>query len=50
VNGRVGPRVTTVFSRIGPTAIGVLVFVLYVTLLVPLEMAPADGRVWPDAH
>ncbi|HEY1867382.1 MAG TPA: apolipoprotein N-acyltransferase, partial [Candidatus Cybelea sp.] len=50
VNGRVGPRVATVFSQIGPTTIGVLLFVLYVALLVPLEMAPADARVWPDAR
>jgi apolipoprotein N-acyltransferase len=50
VNGRVGPRVPTVFSRIGPTTIGVLLFVLYVALLVPLDMAPADARVWPDAR
>jgi apolipoprotein N-acyltransferase len=50
VNGRVGPRVPTVFSHIGPTTIGVLVFVLYVALLVPLEMAPADARAWPDAR
>jgi hypothetical protein len=50
VNGRVGPRVITVFSRIGPTTIGILLFVLYVALLVPLEMAPADARAWPDAR
>lgn len=50
VNGRVGPRVATVFSTIGPTAIGVLALVLYVALLVPLEMAPADARAWPDAR
>jgi apolipoprotein N-acyltransferase len=50
VSGRVGPRVETVFSRIGPTTIGVLVFVLYVALLVPLEMASADARAWPDAR
>jgi hypothetical protein len=28
----------------------VLVFVLYVALLVPLEMAPTDARAWPDAR
>ncbi|HLX26286.1 MAG TPA: apolipoprotein N-acyltransferase [Candidatus Cybelea sp.] len=50
VNGRVGPKVTTVFSQVGPTAIGVLIFVLYIVLLVPLEMAPADASAWPDAR
>ena len=50
VNGHVGPRVATVFSRIGPTTIGVLTFVLYIALLVPLEMAAADARAWPDAR
>lgn len=50
VNGRVGPRVTTVFSQIGPTAIGVLILVLYIVLLVPLEMAPTETHTWPDAR
>lgn len=50
VTGRVGPRVATVFSRIGPTTIGVFLAVLYVTLLVPLYTVPADSAEWPDAR
>lgn len=50
VNGRVGPRVPTFFSRIGPTTIGILLVVLYVALLVPVDLAPVDAREWPDAR
>jgi apolipoprotein N-acyltransferase len=50
VSGRVGPRVPTFFSRIGPTAIGMLLVVLYVALLIPVDVAPADVREWPDAR
>jgi apolipoprotein N-acyltransferase len=50
ITGRVGPRVPTVFSRIGPTTIGLLMAVLYLALLVPADTLPADLREWPDAH
>ncbi|HZV76809.1 MAG TPA: apolipoprotein N-acyltransferase [Candidatus Babeliales bacterium] len=49
VRGRVGPRVPTLFSQIGPTTVGFLLTVLYVTLLVPAHAAPADPKEWPDA-
>jgi apolipoprotein N-acyltransferase len=49
VMGRVGPRVDTVFSRIGPTTIGLLLAVLYVTLLVPAHTPAPDAAEWPDA-
>jgi apolipoprotein N-acyltransferase len=50
VPGRVGPRAGTVFSRIGPTTVGVLLAVLYVALLVPPHTLPADRAEWPDAR
>jgi apolipoprotein N-acyltransferase len=50
VAGRVGPRVETVFSRIGPNAIALLFAVLYVALLVPAETTPPDAADWPDAR
>jgi len=50
VSGKVGPRVDTFFSRIGPTKIGFLLTVLFVTLLVPLHTSPADLEEWPDAR
>jgi apolipoprotein N-acyltransferase len=49
VAGRVGPRVATLFSRIGPTTIGLLMAVLYLTLLVSPETSPPDAKEWPDA-
>jgi apolipoprotein N-acyltransferase len=49
VAGKVGPRLDTVFSRIGPTAIGLLLGVLYVALLVPIHTSRADLAEWPDA-
>ncbi len=49
IAGRVGPRVRTLFSQIGPTTVGLLLAVLYVTLLVPIHTAPADAAEWPDA-
>lgn len=50
VTGRVGPRVNTLFSRIGPTTIGILFAVLYVSLLLPQGTSPPDPSEWPDAH
>jgi apolipoprotein N-acyltransferase len=50
VSGLVGPRVPTIFSQIGPTTIGLLMAVLYLTLLVPLETTAPDAVEWPDAH
>ncbi len=50
VAGRVGPRVPTFFSRIGPTTVALLIVALYLALLVPTEASPpADRREWPDA-
>jgi apolipoprotein N-acyltransferase len=49
VRGRVGPRVWTLFSQIGPTTVGLLLVVLYVTLLVPVQTAPPHAAEWPDA-
>ncbi|HXO16650.1 MAG TPA: apolipoprotein N-acyltransferase [Candidatus Dormibacteraeota bacterium] len=49
VAGRVGQRVVTVFSKIGPTAVGLLLAVLYLTLLVPIQAPPPDPAEWPDA-
>ncbi len=40
VTGKVGPRVPTVFSRIGPTAVGLTIAWLYVALL----LVPRRGR------
>jgi len=50
VQGVVGPRVVTVFSRIGPAPIGFLLAVLYITLLVPAHAAAPDPVEWPDAR
>jgi apolipoprotein N-acyltransferase len=50
VAGWVGPRVPTIFSRIGPTTIGLFMAVLYVALLVPPHTLPPDRREWPDAR
>jgi apolipoprotein N-acyltransferase len=50
VSGRVGPRVNTVFSRIGPTAVGLFLVVLYVTFLVPPRTTAPDPLEWPDAR
>jgi apolipoprotein N-acyltransferase len=50
VLGRVGPRVPTFFSRIGPTTIAVVLGALYLALLVPMEIVPHDAKDWPDAH
>ncbi|MGA7248236.1 MAG: hypothetical protein WBW89_10795, partial [Candidatus Cybelea sp.] len=50
VAGRVGPRVVTFFSRIGPNAIGLLLAVLYVALAVPFETTPPNAADWPDAR
>jgi apolipoprotein N-acyltransferase len=50
VAGRVGPRVVTVFSLIGPNAVVLFLAVLYVALLVPPETAPPHAADWPDAH
>ena len=49
VAGKVGPRLDTVFSRIGPTAIGLLLGVMYLALLVPIQTSRADLVEWPDA-
>jgi apolipoprotein N-acyltransferase len=50
VAGRVGPRVVTLFSLIGPNVIGLFFAVLYVTLAVPFETTPPDAADWPDAR
>lgn len=50
VAGRVGPRLDTIFSRIGPTTIGLVLAVLYLTLMVPLESSPPHPAEWPDAQ
>jgi apolipoprotein N-acyltransferase len=50
VRGHVGPRVPTFFSRIGPTTVAMVLAALYLALLVPMEIAPADAKDWPDAH
>jgi apolipoprotein N-acyltransferase len=50
VRGHVGARVPTIFSRLGPTTIGLLMVVLYAGLLVPMEIAPPDAKEWPDAR
>lgn len=49
VAGKVGPRLDTIFSRIGPTSIGILLAVLYLALLVPIHTSRADLAEWPDA-
>ncbi len=49
VAGRVGPRVPTLFSEIGPTTIALLVAALYLALLIPMHAAPAHPAEWPDA-
>jgi apolipoprotein N-acyltransferase len=41
VGGRVGPRVRTLFSRIGPTSIAAVLIGLYAFLLVPVLPHPA---------
>jgi len=51
IAGRVGPRVATVFSRIGPTTVALLIGVLYAGLLLPLTTTlPPDPAEWPDAQ
>jgi apolipoprotein N-acyltransferase len=45
VNGRVGPRVPTLFARIGPTAIATLLIALYAGLLLPRPLSKT-----PDAE
>jgi apolipoprotein N-acyltransferase len=49
VTGRVGSRVDTLFSRIGPTTIGLFFVVLYASLLVPEHTSPPNPCEWPDA-
>ena len=49
ITGRVGPRVDTLFSRIGPTTIGLLLAVFYVSLVVPQHTSRPDISEWPDA-
>ncbi|HVN69630.1 MAG TPA: apolipoprotein N-acyltransferase [Candidatus Binatia bacterium] len=48
VAGRVGPRVPTVFSHLGPNAIGLFLALLYAALVVPLKTAAADPAEWPE--
>jgi len=50
ISGNVGPRLDTIFSRIGPTTIGLFLAVIYLTLVVPIETTPPDPAEWPDAH
>ena len=51
VTGRVGPRIATFFSRIGPTTVALLMSVLYVGLLIPVTTTfLADPGEWPDAY
>ncbi len=50
VAGRVGRRVPTLFSRIGPTTIGFLLVVLYLTFLLPEQTSAPDAAEWPDAQ
>lgn len=51
VAGRVGPRVHTFFSRIGPTTVALLIGVLYAGLLIPIAATfPPDPAEWPDAQ
>ncbi len=50
VKGRVGPRVDTFFSRIGPTTVALLLGVLYLALLIPVTATlPPHAGEWPDA-
>jgi len=49
VTGYVASPAPTLFSEIGPTTIGFLLTVLYLTLLVPSHAPPADPGEWPDA-
>jgi apolipoprotein N-acyltransferase len=50
VAGRVGPRVATLFSEIGPTTIALLLAALYLALLIPMHAPLADLKEWPDAY
>jgi apolipoprotein N-acyltransferase len=51
VAGRVGPRVETFFSSIGPTTVALLLGVLYLALLIPVTATlPPHPAEWPDAH
>ena len=50
VAGRVGARVPTLFSEIGPTTIALLLAALYVALLIPMHAPLADSKEWPDAY
>jgi apolipoprotein N-acyltransferase len=50
VAGRVGPRVDTAFSKIGPTTVGLLLAVFYAAFLMPIHAPPPDPAEWPDAQ
>lgn len=50
VTGWVGPRVPTLFSRIGPTTIGFLLVALYLAFSLPEQTSAPDPAEWPDAR